>query len=175
MALVTRDDVKTFLQVTHSDDDSLIDLLISYVSDFAEKVAGVHFASTAITRAFDGGCRSILLKPPVVSITSVTDDGGAGDAVDSADYDFDPVTGELFLKSGADWPAGRREFEVVYNSGHTAAPAAVALGAQGLIAKYYNKRDPDLLAESLGDWKVSNDTTLKAFVRAVKAYGRLPI
>ena len=172
-ALVTLADVKTYLQITHTDDDTLLNLLIGYVSDAAENMAGVFFSSTAVTRAFDGGELNIMLKSPIISITSVTDDGGAGSIVAATLYDFDPVTGELYLKSGLKWTAGRREFQVIYQSGYSAVPASVVLAAQGLIAKYHDGRDPDLASKSLGDWSTTNDPEIKAFKRLVMRYGRV--
>lgn len=141
--LVTAAEVKTYLGITGSTHDTLIDELIDITSEFIEDYCGTHFSSTAVTDKIDGGVEFLLTtKAPIVSITSITDNEDST-TVATTDYDFYAESGRIYRESDAvlfpsnkpTWYLGRQRFTVVYQAGYSAVPEAVKWVAYEMIGR----------------------------------------
>lgn len=160
LKIVNISEVKTYLQKGDIPaDDPFINQIIPTVSDFINRIAG-PVASTSYTDKFDGGVENIVLPyTPIISIESITPDGGT--VVDSDLYDYDPESGLVFLKSGALWTSGRRYYEIEWTAGYASIPRELKLATLMLIAKYAETKDPNILSERIGDWQKSEDPDMR--------------
>lgn len=147
MALCTAAQIRGYDASVTSSEDALLTSIAAAVSSVFATVCGYPPASagadptmedTTYTVYTDRGAARVLrlddadlLLPvsPVVSITSIHDDAnrdfGAGDLVDSGDYDFDGTTGEVLLRPsrthGA-WTEARAGIKVVAVAGYETVP-----------------------------------------------------
>ena len=128
--IVTVAEVKTHLNIPSSDTSSDAELagFISAATPVIEHVTGPVVAR-AVVEKYDGGYEALVLRqPPVISITSVTEDGTA---VAASDYTLSDA-GVLYRKSGV-WLCGRSTVQVTYQAGRSTVPASIALAAKELI------------------------------------------
>ena len=141
--LVTAAEVKTYLGLSGSTHDTLIDELIDLASEFIENYCNTHFSSTAVTDKLDGGCIDLITtKAPIISITSITDNEDST-TVSSSDYDFYAKSGRIYRENDSlifpnnqpTWYQGRQRFTVVYQAGYAAVPEAVKWVCYELIAR----------------------------------------
>jgi hypothetical protein len=178
--LVTLADVKTYLQIGFSTDDTLLSALITGYSAAVQaycyrSIGGV----VSQTDILDGGYREFVLKRrPVVSITQIVDridssvidpslydvDGGVGMVVAGTPA-LNATVGVLdlscFVRSQGDgemvWGFGRRRWQIDYTHGYASVPDDVKLAVKILVAGRYNRRD-DLSSEQVGDYNYKADT-----------------
>jgi len=172
--LVVLADVKTYLQIGFTDDDTLLGALITGYSVAVEKYCTRSISAViAQTDILDGGYREFILKRrPIVSLTAVTDRIDSS-VVDPSLYDLDPDAGMLlagtpaydatvgvldlscFSRSRPDgepvWAFGRRRWQIDYTHGYATVPNDVQLAVKILVAGRYNRRD-DLSSEQVGDY-----------------------
>jgi len=153
MNLTTRDEVKTYLGLTGTDDDDLIDALIAATSEAIETYCGREFASQTHTEYHDGrgAERLILDHRPVVSVTSLHDDPARNFADDSLINPDDYVVYEdagiiemcgvrsFFAPPGAFFSDALRNVKVVYVAGYDSAPSDVALACKLITAALYHR------------------------------------
>lgn len=141
--LVTAAEVKTYLGISGSTHDTLIDELIDLASEFIENYCNTHFSSTAVTDKLDGGCIDLITtKAPIISITSITDNEDST-TVSSDDYDFYAKSGRIYRENDSlifpnnqpTWYVGRQRFTVVYQAGYAAVPEAVKWVCYEVIAR----------------------------------------
>lgn len=189
-ALTTRARAKTFLGITSTDDDTLIDTLIDAVTNFIENYCDRRFKLTTYTNEeYDGnGSQQMLLKQyPVATFTQLgerdsPDNQSSWTALDSEDYFVDLVTGIIDFINGL-FKRLPKHYRATYQAGYNFDTAgATTLESVGagdlewaawkLIQKIYNQRqgDPDITNESLGDYSVGyraelmEDTVLKSIL-----------
>lgn len=141
--LVTTAEVKTYLGLTGSTHDTLIDELIDITSEFLENYCNTTFSSTATTDKIDGGEEFLITTlAPIISITSITDNEDST-TVTATDYDFYVKSGRIYRVNDAvlfptnqpKWYSGRQRYTVVYQSGYAAVPEAVKWVTYELIAR----------------------------------------
>lgn len=148
---------------------------------------GVAFgAAVEATEIYDGGAEQLVLRRlPVTAIAEVKDMADDSVLSEVIDYDFDPESGLLYLRtdtliasavgshSGAVyWGLGRRRWSVKYSAGRTAVPADVKLATLEVLAMNAARRDLSVTQMSLGDLSVGYGD--QAVARAVGASG-LPL
>lgn len=75
LPLVSLADLKTYLNITSTTNDEELRQFILEATDIAERLTGRRLARQAVTETFTARGTSILLNVPVVSITSVVEDG----------------------------------------------------------------------------------------------------
>lgn len=142
--LCTRDSVKTYLGLTGSAHDDLIDLLIPAASEFMENHCGVHFDATSYTRYYDGAGadRIVLPERPVTDFQGVWDDPdrefGDDTKLDADDYVLDSARGILALRNGT-FAEGVRNVKVAYTSGYSTVPTDVAQACRMLVAAWFRR------------------------------------
>jgi len=159
---VTRNEAKAHLRVDISDDDTLIDGLITAARVHVEQ----HLKRALVTQTWDlvldgfPGREARLPLPPLASVTSVTytdDEGGAG-SVDAGEYvvDTDREPGRVVLKSGGTWPAvtlreaaGVRVRFVAGYGNAAAVPGPIKQAILLLVGTLYENREDTLVAQGV--------------------------
>ncbi len=157
--IITRSNLKSFLQIDHDDDDDFFDLIIPLISAEINEITHIDFQSTSRTEWFDGGIKNLVVDcVPIASITSVTDyaDPTAGIVIPATDYAFDPNLGEVYSLVST-WGSGRRRWEIVYVGGVDGYPADVQLAAYQLATIVHQTRNPSIISDVLGDSEVQFD------------------
>lgn len=161
MALCTTANVKDYLGVTGSTDDTLIGTLITRAQAWMERYCNRVFEEAERTEIHNGGSRTIQLKAfPVSSIASVStlDNSGNATAMDSTiyrvnaesgvlsrttetdDYYFaDRITGINELRSPR-FPPGYQNIRVVYTGGYSTVPDDLVQACVEIAADLYRNR-----------------------------------
>lgn len=142
-------DVKAFLKVDASDEDSLISTLIATARRMAEEYTRRSFLTQtwALTQdSFSNYTESLaegymvaptpqligtfnaihLPRGPIQSVTSIKvfNSAGVQSTVDPVVYSLDAVNGDVLLNNGQSWPTDLRDYSAVlvtYVAGYTAA------------------------------------------------------
>lgn len=158
--LVTTQEVKDYLGISGSTEDTLIGALIDYASNAIENYCNTYFSSTAVTDRLDGGNKYLITKyAPIISVTSITDMWDST-VVASGDYvaylpaglihvDVDTTN---FMLQQLEWAEGLRRWQVVYNAGYASVPNAVKLACLMLVALWRSNRVAGMLSETVGDY-----------------------
>ena len=141
--LCTRDNVKTYLGLSGTTHDSVIDDLIASASEAIENYCGRQFAVTSHTEYHDGqGSGSVVLQyRPVTAVSGVWDDPARDfeddSLIESDDYVLDSEGGIIRLLSGATFSHGVRNVKVSYSAGYSAVPKDVTQACIMLIAAWF--------------------------------------
>lgn len=188
-ALTTVANVKTFLGISVSTYDTLIEDLIDGCTDWIEKYCGgrrfFNDGSTAVTTYFDGGevdrlkMRLFLPNFPILAITSVSYRSGTYDSPTwnaysaSSDYIRKDTTGELYFPGGL--PSGVQNIRVVYRGGYTTLPDDLIVACTRIVAKVFGKRKAQgVLNESIGGgslaWNESMDPEVKSILDSYRSH-----
>jgi len=186
--LTSRDRVRTRLQLKNASGlpiqpgdahvfDSLIDLLISEVSEEYQNWLGRTLIEQTYTEYLDGsGTRSLVLAAgPLVSVTSVNSveyrDDGAGGVTEVLtvvprhtyvlaglrSYPRYSGRGRLDLvASSSVWTLGRKLYRVVYLAGFAAVPESiVGLATEDVVYRLMTRDTGHLLSQALGDGSIT--------------------
>ncbi len=163
MALPTGADLKTYLRIEHSAEDTLLADLILQATAWAQSLVGRPFVAVAKTIGVDNRDAGVfyLGEYPVKASSPapvITD--SSGDVVDAATYALDPSTGRFTANTGSSW--GVSPYQVVATVGLSAHPNyATKYEPQlraliiGLAAVLYHHRNPGASSESSGGVSVS--------------------
>lgn len=148
-------EVKAQTDITFTDDDTLIDLLIKGARAFAEKYCGLRFASQAIAVQCDSFAdMERFPEAPAASVTSIKyiDVDGSEQTVADTVYELrkDGIEPSIGLKYGQVWPAIQRGSRITVAAvvGYTAAPDDVKRALLLYIAGGYADREND----KASDW-----------------------
>lgn len=165
--LVTLAEVKETLE-SPPEDDALLANLIERASRAVERYTGRVFLHTSLTEWHDGGSATLYLhRRPVVQVVSVTDTEH-GVAVPEEQYVIDPGAGMLIRRLGK-WETGVRRWEVSYVAGYgvttAEVPGDVKQAVIQLVTAWYNRRDPGVTAERIGDYSRDVEAGLPQQVR----------
>lgn len=146
-------DVKTWLKVTSSADDTLITNLIVAARQEAENYTGLKLISQTVKEYFDTFPSSrgeLLLRFPLVSsITSVAYVDADGNNQTFSDYNSDLLSHPARLRPNyqTEWPTTKEQLEAVtitYVCGYAnaaAVPDAIKTALYLVIAKWYENRE----------------------------------
>ncbi|MEN6560867.1 MAG: hypothetical protein ABFD52_08850 [Acidobacteriota bacterium] len=153
-SLITAAQFKTYLGPEYSGtgNDSLFELLIDSVSEMFNSRIGRTLAKTTYTdQYFDGNGKTDLFLPnyPVISITSIYEDGVLLTEGAAADYVVDHASG-IVHRVGGVWLRGRQTVKITYAAGYvvqgaspgtgeTALPADLKLGCMIQVAREWKK------------------------------------
>lgn len=138
-ALISTADMKTYLKVENSADDTLIAALVSGATEHAQRYLSQAFVTQSITEKLDrfdvypmyNEFAAIQLSVnPVQSITSITyvDSNGATQTLSSSLYVLDNYRKRAVIAPayGQSWPSARTQVNaitVVYSAGYGASSA----------------------------------------------------
>lgn len=161
--LATTAEAKSWLRVSHSSEDTLIDGLVKSARGFAEGFTNRAFVNQTWELSMDTfpGCREIELPlPPLSSVTSVKyyDTAGTQQTMSSADYtvkvwagDYAPY-GSIVLGYGKSWPSSRGYIDDVtirfvagYGAAASNVPELIKSAVKQLVAQMYDQRGEDVV------------------------------
>lgn len=140
--LTSTADVKTYLGVTHSTDDTLIGRLVSAASQWFEAQTGRVFSSTSYDEVQDG-CGGRVIVPsyyPLISITSLKVDGVAITASTAYGVDGYYIDGDVIRLRGHYVSTGIGNVELAYVAGYSATPKDVAQAVIEMASLMYRER-----------------------------------
>ena len=151
--LTSTANVKTYMGISGTDDDTLIGQLVSRASNAIENFCNRIFASTAYTEYHDGdGCARIILDHrPIISVTTIHDDldrtFAASSLIAASDYITRDDEGIVeWLSGNATFPStaayfydGQLNVKVVYTAGYATIPDAVEQACIMMVAAMYNR------------------------------------
>ena len=169
--LVTLAEAKALLQSPDADDGLIADL-IERASAAVESYTGRRFLHTEATERRDGGARNLVLRyRPVVAVHQVRDTETGLD-VPAEDYIVDGEAGLLIRRRGR-WAPGTLRWQVHYTAGYgaqvDAVPADIKQAVLQLVAGWYQRRDPGLTSERIGDYGRDAEPGLPSQVRQLLA------
>jgi len=135
-ALITRDEIKEWLNLTGDGDNDFLQRSVNEWSDTIENRTGRTFKSTDYTdEVHDGGKKSVTLQNfPVTAISEITVDGAA---LGTSDYTLKEKSGIIRLKSGHVFGGGPGSILVTYTGGFTTTPGDLKRGCKQLVALEY--------------------------------------
>lgn len=171
--MITLADAKTYLGVTHNDDDALLTAIIAQVAGAVQDYTGLLLESADLEEVYDGSLTTnlVLRQHPVLEITELADlSGGVETVIASTDYDFDSGPGFLFWISGSLWGAGRKRWRVKYTAGYDETdlitPKGILLAIQTWVADIYAARE-GLNGRSVGGVSEDRNPDMPARVKAL--------
>jgi uncharacterized phiE125 gp8 family phage protein len=144
-ALVTRADVKTYLDMTGANTavDDLLHTLINEVSTAFETYCGRKFVSDTYTEYFDGGSSWLFPKNlPITSITGIWEDADwlfTDDSIDSTEYRL--VEGQNAIYYDGVFEVGVDSIKMTYVAGYTNIPEDLKMACILQVAHLYRRRD----------------------------------
>lgn len=150
-------DVKTFLGITTTTTDAVLQSLITKVSAAIESYCNRTFASADYTetRNGGGGNRLFLANGPVTNVASVTVDGYVVSRAASPILPgFVGDESTVYIRPGAHpctFTKGVQNVTVTYTAGYATIPPDVAQACIEMVASHYAKRERiDKVSETLG-------------------------
>jgi len=123
LPVVGLSDAKAHLNITATTHDAELRRVLDVATDLCENYAGRALRRRTFTETHDGGSPTLLLRwTPVISVTTVTDDGTA-----VTDYLLEPESGVLWRDDDGllTWAGSRRGVTVAYVAGYASPPADV--------------------------------------------------
>lgn len=165
MGILSIDTAKQFLQVAHSAEDDVIQILLDSAEELVCRETGIylHAGSGAVEELLDGGCQALLpTKLPILSVTGVYDTWSDDEAVD--DLLFSEV--RVMRKYAYQWFAvGVKRWKVKYAAGYaaTTVPAGLKQIFLDLVYRGYTNRGSKGHQSAAGhgyDWQALADSDL---------------
>ncbi len=141
MALIATSDLKTYLGITASTDDTLLGNCITNAQDLMERYCSRTFDTATFTEDYDGTGTAVLTvnNPPITTLTSVStlsrnaDGTETATALDASSYRFDSKSGNISLL----WANARAYPE---NWGYDNGPATYRAESPRFIEGFRNYR-----------------------------------
>lgn len=190
-ALVTLAGTKTFLGITDSSRDAVLEILINTASDYIEKRTGRKFSETDYEQeTYDGtGTDQIQLKNyPVVAFTKLevnntSNNSDSWSEIPESEYWVDTETG-IITKTGAFvgsdfnselaeslsdsiFNSGKNRYRATYSAGYESIPNDLKYACMSLVETLlYSSGGKAIKSETLGDHSVSYEAI------SVKGYGK---
>jgi len=125
LPIVSLSDLKRHLTISASDtsNDESLRYTLATATELAERYTNRALRRKTVVETHDGGGRALVLRePPVISVTSVVEDGTT---LTAADYTANSSAGLLYRgdsTSGQDWYYGVQTVVVTYVAGYTSPP-----------------------------------------------------
>lgn len=163
---------KSYLQVSHSNDDPLIQLLLDSCEEYVERLCSIALVSAHWHEYLDGG--GVALWPahcPIRSITRIYDEEGMCD-VDESVY-FLRRNNQIVQDADTRWELGRGRWRVYYVGGYggdLGIPAGLSLAILTLVRRVYDNRG-GRTTENASNWSVSwSELLVGDFARLLTPY-----
>ncbi len=151
-ALTDTTAVKAQLGISGSTYDTILDRMIDSATLYAESFIGRYIkgrgSNLTVLLDVPEATQDIFLRNfPIISVTSVTDDGTV---ISSNDYYKYDDTGRLSLKSGS-WSVGRQTLSIVYQGGYANVPADLIQWCVSVVgAMFQNRNNNNVIRETVG-------------------------
>lgn len=167
--LATRDEVKTYLGISGSSEDALIDQLLAGTDAWIKRYLGRDIEAANYIEQVDGSGApiQILKQYPIISVTSVYDDtarafGSDTLLVENTDFLVYKEEGYLEIIDGGDFVEGQKNVKVSYRAGYETAdiPKDLKQAEIELVANEYRRKETEgVKAMTVGAFSVSYDST----------------
>lgn len=163
--IITLAEFKSYLWITNTTQDTLLNLLLNSANDFVESYIWRELALQTYTQFQDWNAqREILLENyPVTSITSLqlnewTLETPNYVSIDLNSFKLSPKVWKIFLNFFM--RRGFQNYKIVYVAGYNPIPWDLKLATLKLGAWYYNKRTSDWISSESVAWdSIWFDTT----------------
>ena len=138
-------DVKAWLGITATDNDAMIQRLITAASEFIEQWLSRDIVVTTYTneRYHGRGAPMLMLKNwPIVSVSAITvtaQDGTLLSTYAATDCWFDDRS--VYLLNGNTFAKGYGNVQVTYQAGYSTIPYGLSQACIELVAMRYKERD----------------------------------
>ena len=154
---VTLDQVKRHLQVTSNDEDTYFQELIDRVSDWLNSYYGSNYweVISVTSELHNGSVSSLYPENAPISNVVITDTDDSS-IVDTDDYAVYPA--HIMKKTGS-FSIGLQRWQIAYDYGFLVAPLVAKQATLMLIGMLYNRADPTVKKEEIGDF-VTTDWNL---------------
>jgi len=160
---VTLEEAKSHLRVDASDDDTLIEGLITAARQYYEDVTRRALITQTWRLSLDrwpGGSEILLPRAPLQSVTSVvyTDSDGTATTWSSDEYavDADSEPGRVVLGYGYSWPSATLRtslpIQITYEAGYGDAddvPEKIKQAIKLLVGHWYENREGVMVAQGV--------------------------
>lgn len=143
-----------------ANDTAVVENMINLATKYAENYIGRHIktrsSADSETLDIEAGTQDIFLSNfPIVSITSVTEDGDTLTEGENNDYLKYENTGKLYKNNGY-WVAGRKKVVVVYTGGYATVPDELKQWCIEVVGYMFDsKQDGNLTSERVGQLSVT--------------------
>lgn len=157
--LTTLANVKQWVNVTNSTDDSLLTRLITSVSNFMQSWLNRQLTSTAYADAYDGADTDTVMIPnyPVTAVASVVVDNipiPASTDPTTPGWTFDQYSVRLI--GGYRFSRGRSNVVINYTAGYSTMPVEIEQACIELVSLRYAERlRPGVTSRSIGGENIS--------------------
>lgn len=146
--LVTLQEVKEYANISSTNQDTQINLLIPSVSQFIKTYCGrtfLDYVNDEKSQKYSGGSTHLFVdEPPILTITGVeysTDYGNTYITLtEFTDYVIDPDGNAIISTSSDGFPKVLNGYKVTYTGGFEVLPEDVKLAALDLVV-YYLRND----------------------------------
>jgi hypothetical protein len=182
MAFITLEQYKTYAEITSTEKDRKLEMLINNVETIIKNYCGISFTSATYTEDLDlEGNYVFLSEIPASSVTTVSyyDADGVLTAIDAAEYRL--YTGESMLELTntavsliATSKYLNKQVRVVYVAGYSTIPLDVKQVTMDLV-KYYDKSEyTPLMSSNIRsiDYDVMSSVSFPPHIRRVLALYR---
>lgn len=161
-ALVSLVEAKTFLKISASSEDSVIEDFINRASIWANDYTGRRLKLRSNSDTYDGDGSDLLLLrdyPLSGSLTDLRiDDGtyqGSPPSTTSDDYTLNSQSGLVKLKNGVTFVKGFQNITATYTAGYTTPPETVKEAVLLYVGHLYRRQYADqkfgVQSETVGD------------------------
>lgn len=165
MALTSVSNVKSYLSINESTDDTILTTLVSQAEKIILDYLGKNIESATYTEYHDGdGTDEVHLKQyPIISVTSLYDDVervfNSTTLIAATNYIIYEDEGIIRLfNDESSFAVGKRNIKVAYTAGYASVPGDITLAANKLIAHLFHRRGADgHTQETLGSYSTSYD------------------
>lgn len=146
ISLLTTADLKDYLEITHSEDDTQIDAHLATARDYFDRISGHRLDRQERQALFDRASRIYELpSKPFVSLDAVEslDEGTATSEGTSNFYVYGTDAPEVKVKRAFAWSAPLDAVRFTYTAGYTSAsdvPAGVAEVLKKMVSDLYEFR-----------------------------------
>lgn len=166
--------VKEFLEIGHTEQDTVVQAIIDGVEEYVEREAGIGLVASALIEDLKGGLFSLRPKiAPLNSVTSV-ERLASDDTLETVDATLYRIEGERVVR----WDRVRWDrdtvFRLTYNGGHSTVPAGLKLALLQLVRRAYDNRGgkSQQAAQGFGvTWAVLKDSDVWKALRPYVAKG----
>ncbi len=150
--VISLTDLKAYLKIDGTDEDTILGLLLAAATDLAEAYCKRAFITQTLKMTLDrfpynaiepmlsgvyhmprgyGGAEYVeLMRPPLLTVTSITtyNESNTSSVFSSSGYSLDIQAGVVYLNTGYTWPVSLRNkaaVEIIYTAGYGATAALV--------------------------------------------------
>lgn len=162
--IATLDQLKLYLWISWSTQDSLLTLFLNWANDIVETYIGRKIEDADYTQIIDGNGQLfyVVENYPINTITSVSRNiwtiaSPIREVIDSNSYSFIAKTGVVNFLSPLN--RGFKNYKIIYNAWYATIPNDLIIAVCKLAGKYFNTRTSDWVSSEsvIGD-SISYDT-----------------